>query len=128
MGLENKRIIVIDDTAAIRTFLRISLEAQGVRFFEAATAATGIKLCQELQPDIVVLDLGLPDRDGMEILPDIKLSRQNTDTSPAIVVLTVRKEQQVRDRAMAMGADAYLTKPFVMDDLLDIIREKSAVI
>jgi len=124
MAFTNRRILVIDDTAAIRTFLRISLEAQGAGFYEAATATTGLQLSRELQPDIVVLDLGLPDRDGSEILGALK-EKYAEGKAPAVIVLTVRKEQQVRDHVMALGADAYLTKPFVMDELLELIRDKS---
>lgn len=70
--LDGKIILAIDDARSIRTFLRISLESQGVEFHEAGTAHEGLALCREVKPDLVVLDLGLPDVDGLTILPEIK--------------------------------------------------------
>jgi DNA-binding response OmpR family regulator len=115
-------IVAIDDTPSILTFLRISLEAQGYTFHAAATAASGLELCQQIKPDLVILDLGLPDRDGIDILPELK--QDTTSKHPPVVVLTVRKEQDMRDKAMQQGADAYLSKPFLMEALLEIIHEK----
>lgn len=123
MILENKHIVVIDDADAIRTFLRISLEGEGAMFSEAETAEEGLKLCERTKPDLVVLDLGLPDRDGLDILPELIQKATNGHTPP-VIVLTVRKDLEVRNLAMARGASAYVTKPFLMDDLLDVINEK----
>ncbi|MBI3420254.1 MAG: response regulator [Proteobacteria bacterium] len=121
MELRDKKILVIDDAVPIRTFLRISLQAQGVSYFEAGTAAGGLQMCAEVKPDVVVLDLGLPDADGLDILADLKKKTANGHF-PSVVVLTVRKEQAMISRAYALGADAYLTKPFLMEDLLDLIQ------
>ena len=123
MPLRNKRILAIDDTFSIRTFLRISLQSHGAEFHEASTALHGMELCQKIKPDLVVLDLGLPDKDGLDILPVIKKPAHGYKP-PAVVILSVRKEQQTKDRAFSMGADAYLTKPFLMEDLLEIIDEQ----
>lgn len=121
--LKDKHIVAIDDTHSILTFLRISLEAMGARFSGAATASGGMALCEDAHPDLVILDLGLPDHEGFEILPRLKRLKENGKGLP-VVVLTVRKEQESRDKAAELGADAYLTKPFIMDDLLDVIRDK----
>lgn len=123
--ISGKHVLAIDDTPSIRTFLRISLEVQGMTFNEASTAEEGLRLCQELEPDVVVLDLGLPDRDGLDVLYDIKATMSKS-TCPSIIVLTVRKERQMREKACALGADAYMTKPFLMDELIEIIEEQVA--
>jgi DNA-binding response OmpR family regulator len=123
MSLAAKHILAIDDTASIRTFLRISLNAHGAMFYEAATASEGLSLCKEIKPDLVVLDLGLPDRDGLDILPEIK-HQENNGYAPNVIILSVRKEQSTKDKAFRLGADAYLTKPFLMEDLLEIIEQK----
>lgn len=123
MPLVNKRILAIDDTPSIRTFLRISLEGHSANYHEAATAEEGVRLSEELKPDLVVLDLGLPDRDGLDILPEIKKKATNGHV-PKIVILTVRKEQRIIEKAYALGADAYVTKPFLMEDLMDVIRRE----
>jgi len=121
MNLEGIKVVAIDDTPSIRTFLRLSLEDEGAEFYEAADATEGLELCQSVEPDVVVLDLGLPKVDGLDILPDIKKSQPGK--RPAVVVLTVRKSRETVVEAMQKGADAFLNKPFMMDDLLDVITE-----
>jgi DNA-binding response OmpR family regulator len=125
MMLSNKHIVAIDDTHSILTFLRISLEALGATFNGAATASGGMALCETEHPDLVILDLGLPDHGGLDILP--RLKRLKKDNDLPIIVLTVRKEQESRDLAEKLGADAYITKPFIMDDLIAVINEKLGV-
>jgi len=128
MSLASKKILVIDDTASIRMFLRISLQAHGAVFFESGTAMGGVDLCEKIQPDLVVLDLGLPDKDGLDILPEIKkLDSDNGESHvPKVIILSVRKEMSTKDKAFALGADAYLSKPFLMDDLIDLIESQLA--
>ncbi|MCI5049919.1 MAG: response regulator [Rickettsiales bacterium] len=117
--LKDKRILAIDDTDAIRSFLRISMEAHGATFYEADTAMGGVRLAKEQNPDLVVLDLGLPDKDGLDILPELKA----LDGAPNVIILSVRKDLYVKEKARELGADAYLTKPFMMDDLMETIQE-----
>ena len=124
MSLKEKQILAIDDTDAIRTFLRISLQAHGADFYEAANARDGLKLNREIQPDVIVLDLGLPDRDGLDILQDLK-SEGAGDSGPKVIILSVRKEQRTKDEAFALGADAYLSKPFLMEDLIQLIEHET---
>lgn len=120
MPLQNKSIVVIDDTASIRTFLKISLQACGAKFYEAANAHDGVNLCAEVKPDLVVLDLGLPDRDGFDILPEIK-KKDSNNFAPKVIILSVRKEGSAKERALKLGADGYMTKPFLMDDLIELL-------
>ena len=121
MMLLDKHIVVIDDTESIRTFLRISLEAHGAIVQTAATAAGGLSLCEQHQPDLVVLDLGLPDNKGLNILPRIK--RLGKVVPLPVLVLTVRKEQECVDRAKELGADMYLTKPCFVEDVIEVISQ-----
>lgn len=116
--LNNKIIVAIDDTISILSFLEISLENEGADFYSATTAAKGLELLKNKKPDLVVLDLGLPDKDGLEILPLVK---QEGNTK--VIILTARRETCYREQANKSGADAYLTKPFVMDDLLETIED-----
>ena len=124
MTLMNKHIVVIDDAYSVLTFLRISLEALGATFEGAATAAGGMALCETHQPDLVLLDLNLPDKEGFNILPRLKRLNKKHDGSLPVIVLTAHKEQEAIKMAMELGADAYVTKPFIMDDLVEIIYEK----
>lgn len=121
--LTGKTVVAIDDALSIRTFLRISLESQGVAYHEAGTARDGLAVCEEVRPDLVVLDLGLPDIDGLDILPDIKRIGEKTgEPAPQVIVLTVRKENEIKDKARLLGADAYITKPFMVDELMEAIE------
>jgi DNA-binding response OmpR family regulator len=124
MTLTNKQILAIDDTPSIRTFLRISLQSYGATFHEAATAQEGLDKCQQFNPDVIVLDLGLPDRDGLDVLPEIISHSQTTNKRPVVIILSVRKEQQTKEMAFEMGATGYVTKPFIVEDLLDVIHEQ----
>lgn len=122
MSLDGTKIVAIDDTPSIRTFLRVSLEDEGAEFHEASTALEGLELCKKVCPDLVVLDLGLPDIDGLEILPEIK--KIQPDNKLPVLVLSVRKARETIKEAFDKGASGYLTKPFVVEDLLEIIEEK----
>ncbi|MET0155676.1 MAG: response regulator [Rickettsiales bacterium] len=122
MTLESKNIVAIDDTASIRAFLRVSLEDEGAKVYEASNAREGLELCKKIAPDLVVLDLGLPDMDGLDVLPQIKAMQK--DGRPPVVVLTVRKGKKTIAEAYQKGADAYLSKPFMVEDLLELIEDK----
>jgi DNA-binding response OmpR family regulator len=123
--LKNRHIVAIDDAASVLTFLRVSLEEMGAKFHDAQTAAGGLALCEQVKPDVVVLDLGLPDKEGFNILPQIK--RVDGKRSPVVVVLTVRNDLKYKAMAEALGADAYITKPFRMEDLVDVIHAKLGI-
>jgi len=112
-----RRILAIDDEPQIRKFLRISLDAQGYEIVEAATAAEGIKRCAAEQPDLIVLDLGLPDMDGLKVIPEL---RRLTDAP--IIVLSVRAGEHDKVMALDAGANDYVTKPFGMDELVARVR------
>ncbi|MCE3231899.1 MAG: response regulator with CheY-like receiver domain and winged-helix DNA-binding domain [Rickettsiaceae bacterium] len=120
MPLKDKNILVIDDTDSIRTFLRISLQTRGVIFHQAANAEEGVFLCNEVKPEVVVMDLGLPDKDGLDIISEIK-QVDVKGKPPSIVILSVRNDNNTKDKAFKLGADDYITKPFLMDDLMDVI-------
>jgi DNA-binding response OmpR family regulator len=126
MVLRNHTIVVIDDTISIRTFLRISLEGHGATFYEAGTAEEGLALCAKVGPDVIVLDLGLPDKDGLEIIRELKRLDGHA-TPPKIIILSVRKEQRTKYLAYALGADGYLSKPFLMEDLIEMIENTLAL-
>lgn len=118
--LQDKRIVIIDDTESIRDFLRISLEAHRAIVKTAATAAGGLALCEQECPDLVVLDIGLPDHEGLNILP--RLKKIGKDKPPMVIVLTVRKEQRFIEKAKQLGADTYLVKPCFVEDVIEVIQ------
>jgi two-component system KDP operon response regulator KdpE len=117
MGTDGPRILVVDDERAIRRLLRASLGAHGYQVFEAATAQQGLEATTTVRPDLIILDLGLPDLDGIDV------TRQLREWSKVpIVVLSVRGHDGDKIAALDAGADDYLTKPFSTGELLARIR------
>lgn len=111
------RILVIDDEPQIQRFLRHSLVASGYDLDMADNAATGLRLFAQTQPDIVVLDLGLPDLDGKAVIGQI---RQTSQTP--IIVLSARDQETEKIAALDLGADDFVAKPFGIGELLARIR------
>jgi len=110
-------ILVIEDDPQIRRFLRATLAAEEYQFHEAVTAAEGIAQAAARQPDLVLLDLGLPDRDGLDIIREIRSWSQMP-----IVVLSARGQEKDKIAALDLGADDYVAKPFAVGELLARIR------
>jgi len=111
------RVLVVDDERAIRRFLRTSLTAHGYTVFEAGTGREALAAVVGDRPDLIILDLGLPDLDGIEVTRQL---REWTQTP--IIVLSVREEEAAKVAALDVGADDYLTKPFGMAELMARIR------
>ncbi|HUX22746.1 MAG TPA: response regulator [Spirochaetia bacterium] len=110
-------ILVIDDERSIRNFLRICLSTQEYRTIEAESAVQGLALASSHVPDLIILDLGLPDQDGGEVLKRIR-----SWSRVPIIVLSARDQERDKVAALDAGADDYLTKPFGVDELLARIR------
>jgi two-component system KDP operon response regulator KdpE len=106
-------IVVIDDEVQLRRLLRITLEANGYKVYEAASGQQGLEEVAARHPDLVVLDLGLPDVDGVDVV-----LRLREWSSVPIVVLSVRDSENDKVTALRSGADDYLTKPFSTAELL----------
>jgi two-component system, OmpR family, KDP operon response regulator KdpE len=111
------KILIVDDEPQIRKFLRISLTAHGYDVVEAATGAEGVAQAAGERPDLIILDLGLPDFDGHQVLAKI---RERSQTP--VIVLSVRAGEAEKVRALDGGAEDYLTKPFGIGELLARIR------
>ena len=112
------RVLIIDDEPPIRKLLRLGLSAQGYQTVEAASGKMALELLREPPPDLIILDLGLPDMQGHELLRTI---RARNDRVP-IVVLSSRDDEAGKVQALDSGADDYVTKPFGMDELLARMR------
>lgn len=110
-------ILVIEDEAAMRRFLRVSLESSGYRWVEASSAHEGLSQAASRNPDLVLLDLGLPDLDGIEVT-----ARLREWAKMPIIVISARGQEEDKVRALDAGADDYLTKPFGVNELLARIR------
>lgn len=110
-------IIIVEDDAQIRRFVRTALEAENCAVFEAATAQRGLIEAGTRKPDMLILDLGLPDRDGVEFLRDLR-----TWSSAPVLVLSARAQEEQKIAALDAGADDYLVKPFGVGELLARVR------
>jgi two-component system, OmpR family, KDP operon response regulator KdpE len=110
-------ILIIEDDPQIRRFLRATFTAEDYRFHEALTAEEGIAQAAARQPDLIVLDLGLPDRDGLEVIRKV---REWTQTP--IIVLSARGREKDKIEALDSGADDFVGKPFAVGELLARIR------
>jgi two-component system, OmpR family, KDP operon response regulator KdpE len=112
------RVLIIDDEPPIRKLLRVGLSAHGYQIVEASSGKMALELLGEQRPDLIVLDLGLPDMQGHELL---RTMRARNDSVP-IVVLSSRDDEAGKVQALDSGADDYVTKPFGMDELLARMR------
>ena len=110
-------ILVIEDDSQIRRYLRAILTNEGYHLLEATSAQEGLKLVGLHYPDLIILDLGLPDRDGLDVTRDLR----EWTTTP-IIVLTARSQENDKVAALDIGADDYLTKPFGTNELLARLR------
>lgn len=116
-GDTGARVLVVDDEQAIRRFLRVALTSQGYEVFEAASGLEALTSAGNYRPDIIILDLGLPDIDGVDVT---SLFRQASKVP--IIILSVRNAESDKIRALDAGADDYLTKPFSVGELLARMR------
>ncbi|WP_263263094.1 response regulator [Pseudomonas sp. RIT-PI-S] len=114
---ENACVLIVDDEPQIRKFLRISLASQGYRVVEAATGGEGITQAALARPDLIVLDLGLPDMDGQQVLEEVRAWAE-----VPVIVLSVRASEAQKVQALDAGANDYVTKPFGIQELLARIR------
>ena len=110
-------VVVIEDEVTIRRFLRVTLHAQSYRLFEAATGAEGLVEVATRQPDVVIVDLGLPDIDGLDVIRRIR-----EWSSVPVIVLSARGGERDKVMALDAGADDYVEKPFGTDELLARVR------
>lgn len=110
-------MLVVDDEPAIRRLLRTSLAAQGYGVIEAGAGSEALDAVARERPDLLILDLGLPDMSGIDIIRAVRQS-----SALPIIVLTVREDERGKVEALDLGADDYMTKPFGTDELVARIR------
>ncbi|MGK9172293.1 two-component system response regulator KdpE [Yokenella regensburgei] len=110
-------VLIVEDEQAIRRFLRTALEAEGLRVFEAETLQRGLIEAATRKPDLVILDLGLPDGEGIDFIRDLRQWSQMP-----VIVLSARSEESDKIAALDAGADDYLSKPFGIGELQARLR------
>jgi two-component system KDP operon response regulator KdpE len=117
MNLTAPRVLVIDDEAQIRRFLDIGLRAEGYQVLLAANGQEGLGLAATQSPDVIVLDIGLPDMEGHDVLREIR-----TWSEVPVLMLSVRDSESEKVRALDHGANDYVTKPFGIQELMARLR------
>ncbi|BFU94590.1 MAG: DNA-binding response regulator in two-component regulatory system with KdpD [Nitrospira sp.] len=117
MSGQEATVLVIEDEPEIRRFLRTTLPAHGFRLIEATTGQEGLTEAKARNPDLILLDLGLPDLDGTEVIRQVR-----EWTATPIIVLSAREQEQMKVGALDQGADDYVTKPFGVHELLARMR------
>ena len=116
--MEDKRtILIVEDDKYIINFISMSLKKENYRYYAAKSVEEAVSLFYANQPDLIILDLGLPDGDGIEVIERVREKSQIP-----IIVVSARQEEQEKIRALDMGADDYVTKPFYMGELMARIR------
>ena len=115
--MNNTLILVVEDDFSVRNLMKTTLKANGYRFLISETGKTAVMETASHKPDIMLLDLGLPDMDGIEVIKEIR-----TWSNMPIIVISARSEDSDKIAALDAGADDYLTKPFSVDELLARLR------
>jgi two-component system KDP operon response regulator KdpE len=111
------KVLVVDDEPQIRRLLRTTLARASYEVIEAESAQEALQMSEKAEPDVILLDLGLPDRDGMELVPIIRKR-----TNATLLVISARDATEEKVTALDLGADDYVTKPFDTDELLARVR------
>lgn len=117
MSNNKYKILIVEDEAGIRNFIKTNLETSDYQVICAETYTLGMMMYPSHHPDLIILDLGLPDRDGLDLIQNVRKS----DTIP-IIVLSARSNEKDKVEALNLGANDYITKPFGTDELLARIR------
>ena len=112
-----KQVLVIDDESSIRKIIKLNLLSHGFSVVEAESGAQGIECVRESRPNVIILDLGLPDCSGISVLKEIR-----SWSKVPIIVLTVRDEESTKVSLLESGADDYITKPFSVPELVARVR------
>jgi len=116
-GSATSSVLVVDDEPGILEFVEMGLAQDGIRVIRAASAAAGIELARSERPDLMIIDVGLPDGDGFDLL-----ARVRADGDIPVIMLTARGAVEDRVRGLDMGADDYVAKPFHFEELLARVR------
>ncbi len=115
--MNKPQILIIEDDAAVSNLISTTMETQNYQYHRARTGAAGVLDAVSYRPDVIILDLGLPDMDGVEIIRKVR-----SWTNTPIIVVSARSEDQDKVEALDAGADDYLTKPFSIEELLARLR------
>ena len=115
--MNDMKILVVEDDRPVMNLITTTLKIHEYEYIQAANGAQAISLCSSLNPDLILLDLGLPDIDGIEVIRNVR-----SWSSAVIIIISARDEDSDKIEALDAGADDYLTKPFSVDEMMARIR------
>ncbi|MFA6002336.1 MAG: response regulator [Thermoleophilia bacterium] len=121
-----KHILIVDDEPSLRTLVRANLEVDGFEVSEAVDGVDAMKILEELRPDLVLLDIMMPGKDGIEVLEDLAADKE-LSTIP-VILLTAKGEQEDLEKGAALGARGHITKPFDPEQMVRTVKAALGII
>ena len=121
-----KQVMIVDDEASLRTLVRANLEVDGLEVSEAVDGNEAMDMLRESQPDLILLDIMMPGKDGIEVLEELAADKKLRDIP--VVLLTAKGEQEDLERGAALGARGHITKPFDPEQMVRTVKAALGII
>lgn len=125
-GMSAKRILIVDDESSLRTLVRANLEVDGLEVSEAVDGIEAMNMLQESKPDLILLDIMMPGKDGIEVLEELAAD-ENLRKIP-VILLTAKGELEDLERGAALGASGHITKPFDPEQMVRTVKAALGII
>jgi len=125
-GFDAKRVLIVDDEASLRALVRANLEIDGIDVSEAVDGIEAMSMLRESPPDLVLLDIMMPGKDGIEVLEDVAADPQLKDIP--VILLTAKGEQEDLERGAILGARGHITKPFDPEQMVRTVKAALGII
>ncbi|MBI5869616.1 MAG: response regulator [Actinobacteria bacterium] len=121
-----KRILIVDDESSLRALVRVNLEVDGLEVSEAVDGIEAMNMLQESKPDLILLDIMMPGKDGIEVLEELAADENLRDIP--VILLTAKGEQEDLERGAALGARGHITKPFDPEQMVRTVKAAVGII
>lgn len=125
-AFSSKRVLIVDDEASLRTLVRVNLEIDGIEVSEAVDGNEAMSMLRQAPPDLVLLDLMMPGKDGIEVLEDVAADPELRDIP--VILLTAKGEQEDLERGAILGARGHITKPFDPEQMVRTVKAALGII
>lgn len=125
-GMSTKRVLIVDDESSLRTLVRVNLEVDGLDVSEAVDGIEAMNMLQESKPDLILLDIMMPGKDGIEVLEELAADKNLRDIP--VILLTAKGEQEDLERGAALGARGHITKPFDPEQMVRTVKAALGII
>ncbi|MHB8791927.1 MAG: response regulator [Thermoleophilia bacterium] len=119
-GMSAKRVLIVDDESSLRTLVKVNLEVDGLEVSEAVDGNEAMNILRESKPDLILLDIMMPGKDGIEVLEELAADKNLRDIP--VILLTAKGEQEDLERGAALGARGHITKPFDPEQMVRTVK------